>query len=280
MSPNSQSDAQPKPPVVARPAATLALLRIGADGEAETLMGQRGGAAGFMPSKFVFPGGALDPEDRQLAMAMQIQCPGDPRLALLPLADRDTGAPEAEALDEPTLGLALELAAIRETFEETGLRLGAPDADVAAIEAARRCGGEWAAFVEQQAAPTPQSLGFFFRAITPPRMPRRFDARFFVAPASAVMGDPLDFSRASGELSSLAWTPLSQAASFDLPFITNLVIAELQALAAACAEQAAASDAQKGLGRVAEIARGRPAPMFRHALRPGATVASSRFEAL
>ena len=44
-------------------AATLILLRHGPEGPA-VLMGQRGAAAAFMPSKFVFPGGRLDPADR------------------------------------------------------------------------------------------------------------------------------------------------------------------------------------------------------------------------
>ena len=50
------------PDPVLRHAATLILHRHGADGP-EVLMGQRGRKAAFMPSKFVFPGGALDPGD-------------------------------------------------------------------------------------------------------------------------------------------------------------------------------------------------------------------------
>ena len=45
-----------------RPAATVILTRPGPRG-AEVLMGQRGAGAVFMPSKFVFPGGGVDPVD-------------------------------------------------------------------------------------------------------------------------------------------------------------------------------------------------------------------------
>jgi 8-oxo-dGTP pyrophosphatase MutT (NUDIX family) len=45
-----------------RAAATAILWRDKGTGP-ELLMGQRGAAAVFMPSKYVFPGGAVDPED-------------------------------------------------------------------------------------------------------------------------------------------------------------------------------------------------------------------------
>src|SRR4029079_12404352 len=51
------------PPV--RDAATLILVRRTPAGP-EVLMGLRGGGAAFMPEKFVFPGGAVDPDDALL----------------------------------------------------------------------------------------------------------------------------------------------------------------------------------------------------------------------
>lgn len=51
-----------------RDAATMILLRRGPDGPA-VLMGLRGAAAAFMPSKYVFPGGAVDPGDARAPLA-------------------------------------------------------------------------------------------------------------------------------------------------------------------------------------------------------------------
>ncbi|MBI1170570.1 NUDIX domain-containing protein [bacterium] len=73
-------------------------------------------------------------------------------------------------------------------------------------------------------------LRFIFRAITPAGAPRRFDARFFLVDASSVQGDLDDFSAAEDELSHLHWVALADSRHLDLPFITEIVLAELRAL--------------------------------------------------
>lgn len=168
-----------------RPAATVILWRTGTDGP-RVLMGQRGAGAAFMPSKYVFPGGAVDPEDHAFdhnghltpdcARRLTAACPPD--------------APPPAAL----VG-----AALRELDEETGLK------------------------------PPHPALHFIFRAITPPGRSRRFDARFFLLDAAEI-AQPDDFSRASGELAHLHWIGLSAARALDLPFITEVVLAEVSAL--------------------------------------------------
>ncbi|MEL6979865.1 MAG: DNA mismatch repair protein MutT [Pseudomonadota bacterium] len=248
------------PPATARPAASLAVLRIGPSGAAEALFGQRGGGAAFMPSKVVFPGGALDPEDARLAETLSDPC--DARLEAAPDADAPTGAPAAPAPTGAVLARALALSAIRETFEETGLRLGRRGGDDGAAAAFAAAGEDWSAFAADGARPSFEALGFFFRAITPPFLPRRFDARLFVAWAGDLMEDEEDFSRASGELAPLFWTPLAEAADLDLPFVTHLAVAELASIVAEAG----------AIERVAAAARARPAPFFRHAAAPDGDV--------
>lgn len=172
--------------VPVRNAASLILCRHRTGG-VQVLMGQRGSAAVFMPSKFVFPGGAVDPGDHaqghlgaDCARRLALNCP--------------PGAPMPEAL----AGCVL-----RELVEESGLALS-----------------------------TASELRFVFRAITPPGAPRRFDARFFVADAARVIGDPDDFAAATDELSHMHWIGLAEARGLDLPFITEVVLAEVAALMA------------------------------------------------
>ena len=74
-------------------------------------------------------------------------------------------------------------------------------------------------------------MQFVFRAITPPGRPRRFDARFFLLDADDLATDPDDFSAASDELAHLQWIALDQVRRFDLPFITEVVLAEIAARA-------------------------------------------------
>jgi 8-oxo-dGTP pyrophosphatase MutT (NUDIX family) len=196
------------PPV--RDAATVILVRRDPDGP-KLLMGQRGGGAAFMPDKFVFPGGAVDPEDDLL--------PGAPVLEPLTARRLAIEAP-------PELVRSLALAAVRELWEETGLMLGLPETAAASLAVP----ASWRGFYDMGLLPNCGALRFVFRAITPPGRPRRFDARFFLAEASAIAGDHLE---ASGEeLAHLQWLDLAGARALPLPFITEVVLSEVEALLA------------------------------------------------
>lgn len=190
-----------------RDAATIILVRDPASNP-RILMGQRGAKAAFMPNKFVFPGGALDQSDADISLTSPIGAPCHARLS------SDTGSGKAGGL---------VAAAIRELWEETGLVLGERGTWQGALPEA------WEQFAQSGHRPTGRPLHFVFRAITPPGRPRRFDARFFVADATNVAGDPDDFSAASDELSLLQWIPLGKAREFNLPFITEVVLAEIAA---------------------------------------------------
>jgi 8-oxo-dGTP pyrophosphatase MutT (NUDIX family) len=175
-------------------------------------MGRRGASAAFMPEKFVFPGGAVDPDDWRLE--------GDPEPD--PLTASRLAAEADPALVRPLLR-----AAIRELHEETGLMLGVPDPAASRIAPA-----SWRAFFDAGLVPDLAALRFVFRAITPPGRPRRFDARFFLADAGRIAGPHDDFARAGGELTRLGWLALPAARALPLPFVTELMLAELARLLA------------------------------------------------
>ncbi len=190
-----------------RDAATVIVLRNRLT-DPSILMGQRGTNAVFMPNKFVFPGGAVDPSDGNIPLATPL-----PGLCHDRLAEQSA----------PDLQTALAAAAIRELWEETGLVLGQPGAWTATVPE------DWAEFSDMGFLPSAKGLQFVFRAVTPPGRPRRFDARFFLVDADEIQGDLDDFSRASDELSHLQWVQLDRARDLDLPFITEVVLAEIAA---------------------------------------------------
>ena len=193
-----------------RNAATVIALRD-RHNDPHVLMGQRGSKAAFMPNKFVFPGGAVDAGDAYVPLARPL-----PALCAQRLTEDCEG----------DLSHALAAAAIRELWEETGLLLGTPG------EWQDEVPHDWKSFATRGFLPTAHALQFVFRAITPPGRPRRFDARFFLVDADELATDPDDFSAACEELSHLQWVPLAKAREFDLPFITEVVLAEVTARAA------------------------------------------------
>ncbi len=203
----SRPDAPDTAPPI-RDAATVIVLDRHAEGGASVLMGQRGAAAAFMASKYVFPGGALDPEDALARLAQPLDAVTMARLAAEP-REGSQATPDA-----------LAAAALRELAEETGLLTGQPGPAPAG----------WDHYANAGLAPDASALIYVFRAITPPGRTRRFDARFLLLDADRLHGDREDFSNACDELSHLHWVPLTEARALDLPFITEVVLAELAAL--------------------------------------------------
>jgi 8-oxo-dGTP pyrophosphatase MutT (NUDIX family) len=156
-----------------------------------------------MAAKWVFPGGRVERTDATAASATELPRPDALRLA------REVA---------PRRARALALAAVRETYEETGLLLAeaAPPAAVA---------GPWREFRAAGALPDLAALRYIARAITPPGRSRRFDARFFMADAAALLHP--EPTAGSGELDEIAWIPLAEAEALDLPAITRFVIGEV-----------------------------------------------------
>jgi len=187
-----------------RNAATVIVVRNKHDNPS-VLMGQRGVNAAFMPSKFVFPGGAVDDQDLSIDIKKSINEVCKNRL----LKENENGPWNA-----------LVAAAIRELFEETGQIIGVEQEWLEPPSS-------WRGFAKTGYVPDASHMSFVFRAITPPGRPRRFDARFFLIQAEELQTDLDDFSMASDELSHLQWIPLTDTKNFDLPFITQVVLAEI-----------------------------------------------------
>jgi hypothetical protein len=74
--------------------------------------------------------------------------------------------------------------------------------------------------------PRLDQLDYIARAITPPNRPRRFDARFFMADASAI-AHQLDAVH-SDELLTPCWLTFAEARAMDIPAITRAVLAEVE----------------------------------------------------
>jgi 8-oxo-dGTP pyrophosphatase MutT (NUDIX family) len=119
---------------------------------------------------------------------------------------------------------AFALAAIRETFEETGLLLGVRGRVTAKVPR-----GPWTAFAEANILPDLGALHFIGRAITPPGRPRRFDARFFTMDANAIAHRIDGVTGPDAELVELVWMPLKDAKELDMPAVTGVMLEELDA---------------------------------------------------
>jgi 8-oxo-dGTP pyrophosphatase MutT (NUDIX family) len=165
----------PDPPVTPKDAATVVLLRDTDDGLQAFLLRRVVGMA-FAGGMSVFPGGGVDRRDADVAVgwtgpdaewwASQFDCP-------VPLAR------------------ALVCAAVRETFEESGVLLAGPDAQ-SIVSDTRPYAGARKSLVEREfsLAQFLADAGLVLRTdllrpwanwITPAEEPRRYDTKFFIA---------------------------------------------------------------------------------------------------
>jgi 8-oxo-dGTP pyrophosphatase MutT (NUDIX family) len=171
----------------------------------EVLMGVRSSGHAFMPNRYVFPGGAVDAGDAQAPAPVGLGSA---------VVDRLTQAVSVER------ATAIAMAAVRETWEETGLYVGHPG-----DSSGREIPPDWQGFYQAGLVPALDKLEYIARAITPPGLVRRFDARFFTVDASYVSGELCG----NGELDHLHWVDLEEALNLKLPSITHLVLRLMQA---------------------------------------------------
>jgi 8-oxo-dGTP pyrophosphatase MutT (NUDIX family) len=191
-------------------AATLIIID-GSSRSPEVLLGRRHLGHAFMPGKFVFPGGSVDATDWVMAA----------RAPLHPVIERRLFSQTGFTTGSDVA--ALPLAAVRETFEETGFLVGKWGF---AKESTPE--GAWTKFVQTGVVPAPRALHFIARAITPPGFPHRFDARFFCVNRQEVAHHLEGVVHADAELVELVWLPIRQAMELDMPLITGLVLEELR----------------------------------------------------
>lgn len=189
----------PAVPAEPRPAATIVLMRDGAEG-LEVLLMRRNRNAGFVPGAYVFPGGRVDASDSAAAAMERVD---------------GLTAEECAArleLEDPSAAMAFYLAALREAFEETGLMVGVrPDgtsppgaATDPTVDAVReQLMADTITFPEALAELGCRIAGdaveYIAHWITPLPEPRRYDTRFFAArvPAGAeAIVDPREMTDA------------------------------------------------------------------------------------
>jgi 8-oxo-dGTP pyrophosphatase MutT (NUDIX family) len=177
----------------------------------EILMGRRNGRQTFMPNKFVFPGGRVEPADRRMNIASPLDPVAEEKLV-------------AKAGSTSTMkARALALAAIRETYEETGILVGDKDLGLSPPHSS----SSWEGFSRHGIWPSLDQLSFIARAITPKSHKKRFDTRFFVTSAENIAHTEPGIIGPDAELTELVWIKLPEAKKLDIPSITGMILDEL-----------------------------------------------------
>ena len=193
------------------PKDSASLIIVDHSGKApKVLMGKRHASHKFMPGKFVFPGGRVDPSDRKVNIAGPLDPIVEDKLL------RFVKSPS------PMKARALALAAIRETLEETGLLIGEKDMGAPP----EISGTPWAEFTARDIWPALDRLHFVARAITPPSLPKRFDTRFFLVDAEAIAAEMPNIVGPDSELVELQWVPLNETGDLDMARITGFILEE------------------------------------------------------
>jgi len=241
-----------RPPI---PSATILLVRED-PGPLEVFMVQRHHQVDFASSALVFPGGKVDPGDRD--PTVRARCLG------------------ADGLDDDAL--ALRVAAVRETFEESGVLIARPRGGDGLVPAARAAAIEarWrgalnanettiGAIAEaEDLVLALDALVPFAHWITPEFMPKRFDTHFYLV---AVPRDQVAAHDGGESVDSLWIAPqraLEEAAAGRLSIIfpTRMQLAKL-ARAATVADALARARAARVVPVLPTVGRGAAGPVIR-----------------
>jgi len=208
-------------PPPARLASTVVLLRPvggGADGHAfEVYAIRRAATMAFAAGMYAFPGGAVDPRDFTVELALAGPPPHMWAARL--------------GLDEGTARAVL-CAAVREVFEESGVLLAGPDPDTVVGDVS---GDDWEAarvalidraigfaefLAERGLMPRTDLLAPWARWVTPDFEPRRYDTYFFLAllPGGQRTRD------VGGEAAHTRWAPPAVLAGDGTPMLPPTLV--------------------------------------------------------
>ena len=204
-----------------REAATLVVFRDPGTGP-EVLMIRRSSRMAFAGGAFVFPGGAVDPDDHALAAAW----PGSPAWN------------------------AARVAAVRETLEETGLLIGidrpVTAADAMAARADLLAGMTFPDLLSDRGwTIAHEDIVPFARWVPPIEVPRRFDTRFFIADLGS---GAVDLCADGTETTDHVWArpddfiAQADAGEVQVIFPTRMNLLRLGALGSFAAARAALTD--------------------------------------
>ena len=193
--------------VTPKDAATLIIIDQ-SEGPAKVLMGLRNKNLSFMPGLFVFPGGRLEDDDIQINIEDS-------------LLQRDLDLLTQESNRDIASGLPL--AAIRETFEETGILIG----ERRNLSCQNITSPSWSKFLEFDYAPCPSKLKYCARAITPENNVKRYDTRFFYVDAKHIAHKN---AFVAGEFDEISWLNFEQIRNLELPRITKAVLKDMHIL--------------------------------------------------
>ncbi len=171
-------------------------------------MGRRRPDVVFLPDKYVFPGGRLEAADAAIATRGEVPSGEAARLG--------TGI---KGVRRAALARALAVAAVRETFEETG-HLFACDRHPDGLSP----DAGWHDILGRGFVPDLSRIRYVARAVTPPGRPRRYDTRFFMTDGSPHGAGAF---RTDGELTRIDWFTLDEISRLDLPGVTVRVLKDL-----------------------------------------------------
>jgi 8-oxo-dGTP pyrophosphatase MutT (NUDIX family) len=193
-----QRDLTSNHPVKPKDSASIIILKKTPKG-VQVLMGKRGRKAVFS-NAYVFAGGKVDPED------------------FLPKSASELNPDIVKRISSaPAKSISFAMAAVRESYEETGLLLGAPG------DVGETGNSTWDEIRLTNLAPDLEKMNYVGHAITPASKAVRFNARFFCAWEHDMTGR----LSGSGELSDLAFLNLSDALKLPMVDVTEFMLEEM-----------------------------------------------------